>query len=110
MESEIHIPKEFLRTIALRLRKLGVPTETIIEGLGIPKWTLAGWLAHETRKQRKSATPAPAKERNRLRQSLERALPNAKPEDISSICEVLQSMGRHNRTSSTAGSTSSVGD
>lgn len=42
-----------LRAIAVRLRKLGVAREVVVEALQIPKWTIAGWLAHDTLKHRR---------------------------------------------------------
>ena len=46
-------PRSLLRAVAIRLRKAGVPQETVTEALRVPKWPIAGWLSHDTRRSRK---------------------------------------------------------
>ena len=49
MERTLDVPDAYIRRVAIRLRRSRVDPEAVALALGVPRATVACWLAHETR-------------------------------------------------------------
>lgn len=47
--------EEYVRRAAVCLRRSGVEAAVVMEALQVKKWTLAGWLADDSKKLKKAS-------------------------------------------------------